>query len=431
MPIISDVHARQILDSRGNPTIEVEVLLEDGTFGRAAVPSGASTGTFEALELRDKDKTRYGGKGVVTAVANVVERIAPALRGVNVLNQQAVDTVLLRLDRSKNKSNLGANAILGVSMAAAHAAASFVGVALYRYLGGIEARVLPVPQMNILNGGAHADNNLDIQEFMILPAGAADFAEALRMGAEIYQTLKSVLRGRGLATGVGDEGGFAPNLQSNAEALELIVTAIKKAGYRPGRDVALGIDAAASEFFQAGTGKYRLAGEGRELSVKQMVGYYEELVERFPIVSIEDGLAEDDWKGWSMLTERLGDRVQLTGDDLFVTNPKRLAKGIKQGVANSVLIKVNQIGSLSETLDVIRMAHDAGYSAVISHRSGETEDTTIADLAVGVNAGQIKSGAPARTERVAKYNQLLRIEEALGVSARFAGFAALPVKAGG
>ncbi len=426
LTFIDDVFAREILDSRGNPTLEVEVALEGGGAGRAAVPSGASTGTFEALELRDGDQGRFGGKGVLKAVANVNERIGPELVGMDAQDQDGVDNLMLSMDMSGNKSELGANAMLGVSLAVAYAAADALGLPLFRHIGGVNARLLPVPQMNILNGGAHADNNLDIQEFLILPAGAPDFAEALRMGAEIYHTLHGVLKKRGLATGVGDEGGFAPNLASNTEALELIVEAIQEAGYMPGRDVVLGIDTAATELFEGG--KYRLEGEGRTLTSEEMVDFYADLVERFPIASIEDGLAEEDWDGWKLLTHRLGSRIQLTGDDLFVTNPERLERGIQSGAANSVLIKLNQIGTLTETLQVMRMAHTAGWTAVISHRSGETEDTTIADLAVGMNAGQIKTGAPCRTERVAKYNQLLRIEEHLGAAADYAGFAALPGK---
>ncbi len=426
LTFIDDVFAREILDSRGNPTLEVEVSLENGSAGRAAVPSGASTGTFEALELRDGDASRYGGKGVLKAVANVNERIGPELVGMDAQDQDGIDHLMLSLDSSGNKSELGANAMLGVSLAVAYAAADALSIPLFRHIGGINARLIPVPQMNILNGGAHADNNLDIQEFLILPAGAPDFAEALRMGAEIYHTLHGVLKSRGLATGVGDEGGFAPNLASNTEALELIVEAIQAAGYTPGRDVVLGIDTAATELFEGG--KYNLAGEGRTLTSAEMVDFYAGLAERFPIASIEDGLAEEDWDGWKLLTQRLGDRVQLTGDDLFVTNPERVERGIESGAANSVLIKLNQIGTLTETLQVIRMAHAAGWTAVISHRSGETEDTTIADLAVGMNAGQLKTGAPCRTERVAKYNQLLRIEEHLGAAAGYAGFAALPGK---
>ncbi len=423
---IDDVFAREILDSRGNPTLEVEVALEGGGAGRAAVPSGASTGTFEALELRDGDESRFGGKGALKAVANVNERIGPELVGMDAQDQDGVDNLMLSLDTSGNKSELGANAMLGVSLAVAYAAADALGLPLFRHIGGVNARLLPVPQMNILNGGAHADNNMDIQEFLILPAGAPDFSEALRMGAETYHALHGVLKKRGLATGVGDEGGFAPSLASNAEALELIVEAIQAAGYTPGRDIVLGLDVAASELFESG--RYRLEGEGRTLSIEGMVDFYEDLVERFPIASIEDGLAEEDWDGWKLLTQRLGDRIQLTGDDLFVTNPERLERGIQSGAANSILVKLNQIGTLTETLQVIRMAQVAGYTAIISHRSGETEDTTIADLAVGMNAGQIKTGAPCRTERVAKYNQLLRIEEHLGAAADYAGFAALPGK---
>ena len=408
---IEQIHAREILDSRGNPTLEVEVTLDNGALGRFAVPSGASTGEHEALELRDKEPTRYLGKGVRRAVENVFTKIAPALIGASALDQRAIDQVMLDLDGTNNKSELGANAMLGVSIATAKAAANALELPLWRYLGGVNAHRLPLPMMNIINGGAHADNNVDFQEFMIIPVGADSFKEALRMGAEIFHSLKKVLKGRGLNTAVGDEGGFAPNLARNDEALAVISEAITQAGYTPGEQVGLALDVASSEFYRDGT--YQLSGEGRELSSAQLVEFYAELCERYPILSIEDGMAEDDWEGWAMLTERLGDRVQLVGDDLFVTNPTRLSRGIESNTANSILIKVNQIGTLTETLDCIEMAHRAGYTTVISHRSGETEDTTIADLAVAVNAGQIKTGSASRSDRVAKYNQLLRIEEAL------------------
>lgn len=419
MAIISAVYAREILDSRGNPTVEVEVWLDDGSMGRAAVPSGASTGAYEAVELRDGDKTRYLGKGVVKAVDNVNDVIAEALIGLDPIRQVEIDNMLVRLDGTPNKANLGANAILGVSMAVAKAAAASLDIPLYLYLGGINAREMPVPMMNILNGGAHADNNVDIQEFMIMPVGASSFAEALRMNTEIYHKLKEVLKERGLATAIGDEGGFAPNLSSNEEALEIIVSAIGKAGYKSGSEVVLALDIAASEIYKGG--KYHLAGEGVVRTSAQMVEYYAGLCAKYPIVSIEDGLDEDDWKGWALLTRKLGEKVQLVGDDLFVTNSERLGKGIDEGVGNSILIKVNQIGTLTETFATIEKARRAGYTCVISHRSGETEDTTIADIAVAVNAGQIKTGAPARTDRVAKYNQLLRIEEDLASAAEYRG----------
>ena len=419
MPIIENVCAREILDSRGNPTVEVDVLLDDGTVGRAAVPSGASTGVHEAVELRDGDKDRFGGKGVAKAVENVNEAIADVIIGLDPTRQVEIDQAMIRLDGTPNKGKLGANAILGVSLAVAKAAALSVGLPLYQYLGGVNAKELPVPMMNILNGGAHADNNVDIQEFMIMPVGADSFAEALRINAEIYQALKKVLKGKGLATAVGDEGGFAPNLESNEEALQVIVEAIEKAGYKPGEQVRLAIDTAASELFE--DGKYNLKGEGVVKTADEMVEWYASLCEKYPIVSIEDGLAEDDWDGWKKLTDALGKKVQLVGDDLFVTNVERLQKGIEQGVANAILIKLNQIGTLTETLDAIEMAKRAGYTAIVSHRSGETEDTTIADVVVGTNAGQIKSGAPCRTDRVAKYNQLLRIEEDLGAAAQYNG----------
>ena len=412
MSVIELVYAREVLDSRGNPTVEVEVALESGAVGRAIVPSGASTGAFEAVELRDGDKGRYIGKGVEKAVANVNEIIAPELEGMDAFDQPAVDALMIELDGTHNKGKLGANAILGVSMAVARAAAEELGLPLFQYIGGVNAKQLPVPMMNILNGGEHADNSVDVQEFMILPVGAKSFREGLRMGAEVFHSLKKVLSDRGLACGVGDEGGFAPNLGSNREALELIVEAIEKAGYKPGDDVRLGLDVAATEMYDKETKLYDLKHEGKKLTAEQMVDLYEEWVNNFPIVTIEDGLDEEDWDGWKVLTERLGKKVQLVGDDLFVTNTERLERGIEAGVANSILIKVNQIGTITETLDAIEMAKRAGYTAVISHRSGETEDTTIADLAVAVNAGQIKTGAPSRTDRVAKYNQLLRIEEA-------------------
>ena len=419
MALISAVYAREILDSRGNPTVEVEVWLDDGSMGRAAVPSGASTGAYEAVELRDGDKERYMGKGVSKAVDNVNDIIAEALIGLDPIRQVEIDNMLIRLDGTPNKGNLGANAILGVSMAVAKAAAASVDVPLYMYLGGVNAKELPVPMMNILNGGAHADNNVDIQEFMAMPVGAPSFSEALRMNTEIYHNLKAVLKERGLSTASGDEGGFAPNLSSNEEAIEVIVEAIKKAGYKPGEEVAIALDIAASEIYK--NGKYHLAGEGVVKTSAQMVEYYAALCEKYPIVSIEDGLDEDDWKGWTLLTKKLGDKVQLVGDDLFVTNSERLSRGISDGVANSILIKVNQIGTLTETFTTIEMAKRAGYTCVISHRSGETEDTTLADIAVAVNAGQIKTGAPARTDRVAKYNQLLRIEEDLASAAQYNG----------
>lgn len=419
MAAIIETYAREILDSRGNPTVEVEVFLEDGTIGHAAVPSGASTGAFEACELRDGDKARYGGKGVLQAVENVNSIIGPAIQGFDATEQAAIDKLMISLDGTDNKSKLGANAILGVSMAVARAAAKSLDLPLYQYLGGFNAKELPVPMMNILNGGAHADNNVDIQEFMIMPVGAESFTEALRSCAEVYHTLKTVLKGKGLSTGVGDEGGFAPNLESNEEALEVICEAIKAAGYEPGKDFKLAIDAASSEFYK--DGKYDLAGEGKIKTAEEMVDFYEYLVGKYPIVSIEDGLAEEDWDGWKVLTDRLGKKVQLVGDDLFVTNSKRLAKGIDMGVANSILVKVNQIGTLTEAFEAMELAKRSGYTCVVSHRSGETEDAIIADIAVAVNAGQIKTGAPARSERVAKYNQLLRIEENLYETAEYKG----------
>ncbi|AYF53515.1 enolase [Clostridium sp. K25] len=421
---IVDVYARQILDSRGNPTVEVEVELEDGTVGRAAVPSGASTGIFEAVELRDNDKSRYMGKSVEKAVENVNEIIAEELVGLNAFDQVAIDKIMIELDGTDNKGKLGANAMLGVSLACARAAAEYLGISLYQYIGGVNAKVLPVPMMNIMNGGSHADNNVDLQEFMIMPAGARNFSHALRMCAEIYHTLKNILKDKGLSTGVGDEGGFAPNLNSNEEAIQVIIEAVEKAGYKPGEEVFIALDPASSEFFNTDTNKYELKGEGRELTPAEMVEYYAKLVEKYPIISIEDGMAEEDWDGWKLMTEKLGGKIQLVGDDLFVTNTKRLSMGIERKVANSILIKLNQIGTLTETLNTIEMAERAGYTAVVSHRSGETEDTTIADLVVAVNAGQIKTGAPARTERVAKYNQLLRIEEELNTMGEYRGLKA-------
>lgn len=414
MTIISDVYARQVLDSRGNPTVEVEVYLESGARGRAIVPSGASTGAHEAVELRDGDKEVYLGKSVLRAVKNVNEVIAEEIIGLDALAQVEIDDVMIRLDGTPNKSKLGANAILGVSMAVARAASDGLGVELYQYLGGFNAKTLPVPMMNILNGGEHADNNIDIQEFMVMPVGAESFSEALRMGAEIFHHLKSVLKGKGLNTAVGDEGGFAPNLGSNEEAIAVIMEAIQQAGYKPGEDVFLALDVASTEFYK--DGKYVLEGEGITRTSEEMIAFYEELCSKYPIISIEDGLAEDDWEGWKKLTDALGKKVQLVGDDLFVTNTERLGQGIEQGIGNSILVKVNQIGTLTETFDAIEMAKRAGYTAVISHRSGETEDTIIADIAVATNAGQIKTGAPSRTDRVAKYNQLLRIEDQLGFS---------------
>ncbi|MDI9494085.1 MAG: phosphopyruvate hydratase [Bacillota bacterium] len=421
MCYIEDILAREVLDSRGNPTVEVEVFLSDGSVGRAIVPSGASTGAYEAVELRDGEKSRFLGKGVLKAVDNVNEVIAPELIGWNVFDQVGLDQLMIDLDGTPNKSKLGANAILAVSLAAAHAAAECVGLPLFQYIGGINAKVLPVPMMNILNGGAHADNNVDIQEFMVMPVGADSFSHGLRMGAEVFHNLKAVLKGKGLNTAVGDEGGFAPNLASNEEAIQVIVEAIEKAGYVPGKDVKIALDVAATELYDSEKGFYHLAGEGVKKTAEEMVEYYEMLAAKYPIVSIEDGLAEDDWEGWKHMTDKLGKKLQLVGDDFFVTNTERLAKGIEAKAANSILIKVNQIGTLTETLDAIEMAKRAGYTSVISHRSGESEDVTIADLAVAVNAGQIKTGAPSRTDRVAKYNQLLRIEEMLDSSSRYAG----------
>ena len=421
MGIIIDVFGREILDSRGNPTVEVEVILDDGSMGRAAVPSGASTGAFEAVELRDGDDERYLVKGTLNAVAHVNEEIADALIGVEADDQRAIDAIMRELDGTKNKANFGANAILGVSLACAKAAAESAELPLYKYVGGVNANLLPTPMMNILNGGEHADNNVDFQEFMIMPVGAQSFAEALRWCAEIYHTLKKVLHDAGLGGGVGDEGGFAPNFTTNEEPLKYIVEACEKAGYKPGSDIMFAMDPASTEFYNAETGKYVLAGEGRELTSDEMVDYWEALVNKYPIISIEDGMAEEDWDGWKALTDRIGDRVQLVGDDLFVTNSERLAKGIELGCANAILVKVNQIGSLTETLEAIQMAKQAGYACVMSHRSGETEDVTIADLAVATNAGQIKTGAPCRSDRVAKYNQLLRIEEELDEAGQYAG----------
>jgi enolase len=420
--LIEAVNAREILDSRGNPTVEVEVLLDDGIVQRAAVPSGASTGAFEAYELRDGDKSRYGGKGVLKAVAAVVDELGPAIEGVEASEQRIVDEILIETDGTENKSRAGANAILGVSLAVAKAAADSADLPLFRYLGGPNAHLLPVPLFNVINGGEHADNGIDMQEFFLAPIGASSFSESLRWGAEVYHVLKGELKAAGYATGLGDEGGFAPDLPSNREGLEFLVRAIEKAGFTPGTEIALGLDVAATEFFTDGV--YRL--DNRDWTADQLTDYYIDLVDAFPIVTIEDALAEDDWDNWTALTEKLGKRVQLVGDDLFVTNPQRLAEGITRGAANSLLVKVNQIGTLSETLDAIDLAHRSGYTTMLSHRSGETEDTTIADLAVAVNSGQIKSGAPARSERVAKYNQLLRIEEELGDAAEFAGRSAFP-----
>ncbi len=422
MALIEAIHAREILDSRGNPTVEVEVLLADGSVGRAGVPSGASTGAFEAVERRDGDKSRYQGKGVLQAVEAVLEAIAPELEGIDATEQRLIDSMMLELDGTPNKGKLGANAILGVSLAVASAAAVSADLPLYRYLGGPNAHVLPVPLMNILNGGSHADSDVDIQEFMVVPLGASTFSEGLRWGVEVYHNLKSVLQEKGLSTGLGDEGGFAPNLPSNRAALDLILEAIKRAGYEAGKDVALALDVASSEFFKDGTYQF----EGKSLTAAEMSAYYEELVRDYPLVSIEDPLDEDDWDGWKTLTDAIGDKVQIVGDDLFVTNPERLARGIENKTANSLLVTVNQIGSLTETLDAVSMAQRAGYTTITSHRSGETEDTTIADIAVATNAGQIKTGAPARSERVAKYNQLLRIEEDLEDAARYAGRNAFP-----
>ncbi|GIP40256.1 enolase [Paenibacillus sp. J31TS4] len=419
MTIIADVYAREVLDSRGNPTVEVEVTLESGNKGRAIVPSGASTGAYEAVELRDGDKDRYLGKGVLKAVQNVNEIIAPEIIGLDAIEQVAIDHKMIEIDGTPNKGKLGANAILAVSMAVARAAAEALDVPLYTYLGGFNAKTLPVPMMNIVNGGAHADNNVDVQEFMVLPVGAPTFKEALRIGAEIFHNLKSVLKEKGLNTAVGDEGGFAPNLSSNEEAITTIIAAIERAGYKPGVDVFLGMDVASTEFFK--DGKYHLEGEGKSFTSAEFVDLLASWVDKYPIITVEDGCAEDDWDGWKLLTDKLGGKVQLVGDDLFVTNTERLSQGIEKGIGNSILVKVNQIGSLTETFDAIEMAKRAGYTAVISHRSGESEDSTIADIAVATNAGQIKTGAPSRTDRVAKYNQLLRIEDQLGARAIYAG----------
>ncbi len=421
MSMIVDIYGREVLDSRGNPTVEVEVWTESGAYGRALVPSGASTGKFEAVELRDGEKDRFLGKGTSKAVENVNEIISEALIGMDVLDQGYIDRTMIELDGTENKGKLGANAILGVSLAVAYAAADELGIPLYQYIGGINARLLPVPMMNILNGGDHADNNVDIQEFMVMPVGAKSFKEAFRMGAEIFHNLRSVLQEKGLNTSVGDEGGFAPDLSSNEEALQTIVTAIEQAGYKPGEEVVLALDVAASEIYNEDKKVYVLSGEGKEYTVDEMIDYYEGLVEKYPVISIEDGLDEEDWEGWKKLTDRLGSKVQLVGDDLFVTNTERLIKGIETDTTNSILIKLNQIGTLTETLETIEMAKSNGMTCVISHRSGETEDTTIADLAVAINAGQIKTGAPSRTDRVAKYNQLLRIEDYLGEEARYIG----------
>lgn len=421
MSTIIDIYAREVLDSRANPTVEVEVYTEDGGFGRALVPSGASTGAFEAVELRDGDKDRFLGKGVEIAVGNVNDIIAAEIIGMEVFNQIEIDKYLIELDGTDNKGKFGANALLGVSMAVARAAADEMGMPLYQYIGGINAKVLPVPMMNILNGGEHADNNVDIQEFMVMPVGAKTFKEALRMGAEIFHNLKAVLKEKGLNTAVGDEGGFAPNLSSNEEALSTIVKAIEKAGYKPREEVMLALDVAATEMYDKETGVYNLAGEGKKFSSDELIDFYEEMVNKYPIISIEDGLDEEDWDGWKKLTDRLGEKTQIVGDDLFVTNTERLKKGIDLEIANSILVKLNQIGTITETIDAIELAKVNGYTAVISHRSGETEDTTIADLAVALNAGQIKTGAPSRTDRVAKYNQLLRIEDELSEASEYRG----------
>ena len=420
---IQEVLAREILDSRGNPTIEVDVMLEGGFFGRAAIPSGASTGTFEAVELRDGDKSRYLGKGVLKAVQNVHEIIRPAVIGMSVLEQRALDNLLIELDGTENKGKLGANAMLGVSLAAAKAAAQYLDIPLYRYIGGTNAITVPVPMMNILNGGKHADNNVDIQEFMVMPTGAKSFREALQMCAEVYQNLKILLKEKGFSTSIGDEGGFAPNLNSNEQALQLIVEAINRANYTPGKDIMIALDPAASEFFV--DGQYDLAGQGVKMNSKELLAYYEYLISNYPIISIEDGFHEEDWEAFEEMTKKLGNKIQVMGDDIYVTNPVRLGRGIQENTTNSILIKLNQIGTLSETLDTIQMAHRAGYTTVVSHRSGETEDTTISELVVAINAGQIKTGAPARSERVAKYNQLLRIEEQLGTASIYPGLKCL------
>jgi enolase len=422
MTIITDVHAREILDSRGNPTIEVDVELSSGFVGRAAVPSGASTGEHEAVEMRDGDKKRYGGKGVLKAVDNVNKIISGAIIEMDAVNQAAIDTMMIELDGTPTKSKLGANAILGVSLACARAAAEAMGLPLYRYIGGVNARELPVPMMNILNGGSHADSNVDLQEFMVMPAGASSFTESLRMGVETFHALKAVLKSKGYSTSVGDEGGFAPSLKSNEEPLEHIMTAIEKTGFKPGNDIMIALDPASSEFYDIGKKKYIFAKSDKsERDSAQMVDYYEKMVKQYPIISIEDGLAEDDWDGWKIMTDRLGKKIQIVGDDLFVTNTERLMKGIEMGVANSILIKLNQIGTLTETIQAIEMAKRAGYTAVVSHRSGETEDSTIADFVVAMGTGQIKTGSGSRTDRIAKYNQLLRIEEELGVMGKFSG----------
>lgn len=421
MAYIEDLVAREVLDSRGNPTVEVEVLLDDGTEGRAIVPSGASTGVHEAVELRDGDKGRYLGKGTLTAVNNVNEIIADEVVGMDPFDQPGLDKLLIELDGTPNKGKLGANAILGVSLAVARAAAQSIGLPLFQYLGGVNAKVLPVPMMNILNGGSHADNTVDIQEFMIMPVGASCFREALRMGAETFHNLKKILKDRGLNTNVGDEGGYAPDLKTNEEAIQVIIEAIKQAGYEPGKDICIALDCAASEFYDEDKNVYDWKGEGRVMTAAELCAFYEDICSKYPVLSIEDGMAEDDWDGWKLLNEKIGDRVQLVGDDLFVTNTERLKRGIEEKAANSILIKVNQIGSLTETLDAIEMAKKAGFTAVVSHRSGETEDTTIADLVVGVNAGLIKTGSASRTDRICKYNQLLRIEEMLGDAAQYAG----------
>ncbi|AQP53338.1 phosphopyruvate hydratase [Vagococcus penaei] len=423
MSIITDIYAREVLDSRGNPTIEVEVYTESGAFGRGMVPSGASTGEYEAVELRDGDKSRYLGKGVLKAVDNVNNIIAEEIIGYDVRDQMAIDKAMIKLDGTPNKGKLGANAILGVSIACARAAADYLEVPLYHYLGGFNTKVIPTPMMNIINGGSHADNSVDFQEFMIMPVGAPTFKEAIRMGAEVFHNLQKVLKAKGLNTSVGDEGGFAPDLSSNEEALEVIMEAIKAAGYVPGKDIRLAMDAASSEFYNKETGLYDLASEGRSLTSQEMVSLYEDYCAKYPIISIEDGLDENDWEGFKHLTEKLGKKIQLVGDDLFVTNTEKLARGIEEGIANSILIKVNQIGTLTETFEAIEMAKEAGYTAVVSHRSGETEDTTIADIAVATNAGQIKTGSASRTDRIAKYNQLLRIEDQLGEVAEYKGLA--------
>ena len=421
MSYIVNVHAREILDSRGNPTIEVDVLTSDGSMGRAAVPSGASTGIHEAVELRDGDESRYLGKGVLKAIANVNDIFDEELHGTVITNQKEIDDIMCQVDGTDNKGNIGANAILGVSLACARAAADSLSISLYSYLGGMLGTTMPVPMMNILNGGSHADNKIDVQEFMVMPLGAYSFSEALKMGTEVFHHLKAVLKSKGLSTNVGDEGGFAPNLQSNEEGIKVVMEAIEKAGYIPGKDIYIALDAAASEFYNKEEGVYHLESTGEKLTSSQMVDFWADWCEKYPIVSIEDGLDEDDWKGWKQLTEKLGDTVQLVGDDLFVTNTKRLSRGIEEGIANSILIKVNQIGTLSETIEAIQMANKAGYTSVMSHRSGETEDSIIADLAVALNTGQIKTGSASRSDRVAKYNQLLRIEEELGEKAYFPG----------